>query len=178
MEYVWHRGRRACGIGGAVLYFFFMCLVVLAVGLQILFLWENKQIVIKRVIHTAYGVLPTSNPSRCTMLQKGLFYADTEELGCFDRARKGCASPETFSVSLYTRGRQNVAGAPQASDSTHPNASVWWQRVKEGIRSSRYFVEDPRAACVLVPSFDHTLASTSQTGVIPYQIAKRLRQVW
>eukprot|EP00455_Lapot_gusevi_P049985 TRINITY_DN7189_c0_g1_i11.p1 TRINITY_DN7189_c0_g1~~TRINITY_DN7189_c0_g1_i11.p1 ORF type:complete len:425 (+),score=12.12 TRINITY_DN7189_c0_g1_i11:86-1360(+) len=108
---------------------------------------------------------------------RGLFYhglgstllSDTSQCSfvnpaCFDHAR--CSN---FTISIYPDPPpkvQLINGEPLIK-------SEYFEKILAEIRRSRYWLADASQACLLVPSFDHTLV-TSQLDQ-PYQIA---RQLW
>lgn len=118
--------------------------------------WDDR-VGLRRSLGLFYYGLPTIDADDCNM--------ET----CFNRDWCG-SSADDFTISLYPPGESIGI---QGLDGTAVIPSKWWIDIRTALRHSKYFVEDPSKACVIVPNFEHTLA-TNEMGTT-LQIAKTLR---
>lgn len=121
--------------------------------------WDDRQ-GLRRSLGLLYYGLPTVDADDCDMAR------------CFSHDRRCGTSPDDFTIALYPPGAglaiQGLDGAPVVP-------SKWWIDTRAALRASKYFVEDPEKACVLVPNFEHTLASNEMgTSLV---IAQTLRSL-
>jgi len=109
-----------------------------------------------------YGLLPTLDAAECDMRT------------CFNRSWCG-SSEKDFSISLYP---PEAGLAIRAIDDVPIIQSKWWINIKSGLTQSKYFVQDPWKACVIVPNFEHTLASNERGTYMVISKTLRSLKTW
>jgi len=103
-----------------------------------------------------YGTPPSFGTASCTI-----------SAPCFDLSR--CLG-HNFTFALYP---SSPPSPPSLLDGQPLVTSDYFRAIMAALHRSPYRINDPRRACLLVPSFDHTLVTSALDQ--PYQIAAYLR---
>jgi len=114
----------------------------------------------RRSLGGVFGMRSTLNAEFCS-LERSRYatsvdferpFFRTKHVSCFDWSRPGCTSGN-FTVGL-------VGATDKGPDDPDAPKVSSYRFVADAVRSSPYFVSDPRDACVLMPAFEHANGGT------------------
>jgi len=126
----------------------------------------------------AWSWHPFSNAAKCSLQDKSLSYVRDSVVSCLDLDRPFCNRADDdaragFRFSVYPWPQPQMGN--QFGRHGYNKASQWWNDTIARLRQSPWHTNNPSEACLLIPSFDHTLVQLD--GDAPYRIASRLRSL-
>jgi hypothetical protein len=142
-----------------------------------------------KVLGLLYGIYPTAKNSRCIIMPhyhlignpNQEYYHTPGFVNCFNRNRCKYKSSSPVFKNNHLASGLTVAIYPENTieikmlNGNILKTSNYFKEVLKSIRSSPFYVEDPKKACVLVPNIDHTLVNSESDA--PFRIAKELRKL-